>query len=239
MGSPAVGDVTDGRGSPVVAPARPAVPGSIGILGGTFDPIHLGHLAIAEEAREVLGLERVLFVPAGVPPHKQGLPISPAEDRLSMVELAIAANPWFEASRVELDRDGPSYTVDTVAALLSPTGPAGAITVLLSAELFGSLPSWHEPERLLRLARVAVVPRPGYPEPSIAVLPERWQELAPRVTVLSGPHVAVSATEIRARVGAGRSIRYLVPDAVAAYIGDHGLYAGTVRPDKTRSVPSR
>ncbi len=209
------------------APPLPPVAGAVGILGGTFDPIHLGHLAIAEEVREVLGLERILFVPAGRPPHKPGLPISPAADRLAMVELAVAGNSAFAVSRIEIDRPGPSYTVDTVARLLDGAGDAGPrpeLTVIVSTELFGDLPTWHEPDRLLGLARLAVVPRPGHPTAGRAFLVDRFPGREDRVTFLDGPNLLLSATEIRARARAGRSIRYLVPEAVAAYIGDHALY---------------
>jgi nicotinate-nucleotide adenylyltransferase len=207
--------------------ARPPVAGTLGMLGGTFDPVHLGHLAVADEAREALGLEHVVFVPAGHPPHKAGRPISPAVDRLAMIELAIADNPAFSVDRIELDRPGPSYTVDTVAALLSGDDPPTELTVIVSAELFGSFTAWREPERLLRLARVAVVPRAGYPAPEPAFVARHFPGLEDQVSFLAGPHLGVSATDIRARAAAGRSIRYLVPPAVAAYIGDHGLYTDT------------
>jgi nicotinate-nucleotide adenylyltransferase len=212
-----------------VAPARPVVPGTVGLLGGTFDPIHVGHLAVAEEAREALGLERILFVPAGQPPHKPGRPISAPEHRVAMVELAIGDNPAFGLSRVEVDRSGPSYTVDTVAALLAadPSTPP-ALTVIVSAELFGDFTTWHEPARLLDLARLAVVPRPGYPALGRSFVAEHFPGLEDRVTFLDGPYLDISATDIRARAAAGRSIRYLVPQAVAAYIGDHALYTDPV-----------
>ena len=139
-----------------------SAPVNLGVMGGTFDPIHLGHLAVAEEAREVLGLERILFVPAGQPPHKAAEEVSSVEHRLAMVDLAIADNPAFERSRIEVDRPGPSYTVDTLEAL----GANGdQLTVVLSAETFAELPTWHEPWRLFDAARVAVAPRWGYPAP--------------------------------------------------------------------------
>jgi len=212
--------------APRVAPPRPVVPGTIGLLGGSFDPVHLGHLAVAEEAREALGLERILFVPAGQPPHKPGRPIRAPEHRIAMVELAIVDNPAFELSRLEVERTGPSYTVDTVAALLDVAGEAErpAVTVIISAELFGEFMTWHEPERLLRLAQLAVVPREGYPALGRSFVAEHFPGLEERVTFLDGPHLGISATDIRARAAAGRSIRYLVPPAVAAYIGDHALY---------------
>jgi nicotinate-nucleotide adenylyltransferase len=189
-------------------------------MGGTFDPIHVGHLAIAEEAREALELDRVLFVPAARPPHKPDGAAATIDDRRAMVTLAIAGNAAFELSRIEVDRPGPSYTVDTVEALAG----SGELTVILSAETFADLPRWHEPEWLFDLARVAVVPREGYPAPDPAWLSATFPGREGRVTYLEGPRLGLSSTAIRARVAAGRSIRYLVPDAVEAYIAEHRLY---------------
>jgi nicotinate-nucleotide adenylyltransferase len=206
---------------------HPVVPGSLGVFGGTFDPIHVAHLAVAEEAVEALGLERVLFVPAGEPPHKPGREITPAEDRLAMVELAIADNPRFAVDRLELDRPGPSYTVDTLDALRATRAAAGlaeGLTLILSAEAFLDLMTWREPRRVLELARVVVAPRDGYPDAGPEFLAEHLPDLADRATFLDGPRLRLSASELRARAAAGRSLRYLVPDAVSAYIGDHGLY---------------
>lgn len=200
--------------------ARAPMPGSVGVLGGTFDPIHIGHLAAAEEVREALGLERVLFVPAGIPPHKPGGLISAPHHRLAMVELAIAGNPAFEVSRVELERTGPSYTVDTLDAL----SPGRHLTLILSAESFRGLPSWHEAERILALARIAIVPRGGLAPPGKGWLEEHFPGVKARIVELDAPRLRLSATDIRARVAAGRSIRYLVPDAVIGYIEDHDLY---------------
>jgi nicotinate-nucleotide adenylyltransferase len=200
--------------------ARAPTPGSVGVLGGTFDPIHIGHLAAAEEVREALGLERVLFVPAGIPPHKPGRLITAPHHRLAMVELAIAGNPAFEVSRVELDRTGPSYTVDTLDALV----PGRDLTLILSAESFRGLPSWQRPERILALARLAIVPRGGLAPPGKGWLEEHFPGIAARIVELDAPRLRLSATDIRSRVAAGRSIRYLVPDAVIGYIGDHDLY---------------
>ena len=202
---------------------------AIGVMGGTFDPIHVGHLAIAEEARDALGLDRILFVPAGQPPHKPAGSVTPVEHRVAMVELAIAGNDAFELSRIEVDRAGPSYTVDTVEALARGEGVAAraearAVTVILSAETFAELPGWHEPERLFDAARVAVVPREGYPAPDPMWLSATFPGREGRVDYLEGPRLGLSSTALRARVAAGRSIRYLVPDAVAAYIAAHGLY---------------
>jgi nicotinate-nucleotide adenylyltransferase len=215
-------------GTDVIDPPHPVVPSSLGVFGGTFDPIHLAHLAVAEEAAETLGLERILFIPAGQPPHKPGQAITPAEDRLAMVELAIAGNPRFGLDRLEIARAGPSYTVDTLAALrarsVAAGGPAGELTLILSAEAFLGLMSWHEPRRILELARVVVAPRDGYPEAGPDFLAEHLPDLADRATFLDAPRLRLSASDLRARAAAGRSLRYLVSDTVAAYIGDHGLY---------------
>jgi nicotinate-nucleotide adenylyltransferase len=214
----------------------PIVPGSVGVLGGTFDPIHFAHLALAQEAAEALGLERVLFVPAGNPPHKPGIEISPGADRLAMVELAIAGNDRFRPSRVELDRDGPSYTVDTLAALDASRrsdGSVGETTLILSADAFLGFMNWHAPRRVLELARLAVAPRDGYPAAGPEFLAINLPDLADRAVFLDGPRIRLSASELRTRAAAGRSLRYLVPDAVAAYIDDHGLYRTPRRNDDT------
>ena len=210
-----------------VAPPEPVRPGSIGIMGGTFDPIHLGHLAIAEEAREALGLARILFIPASIPPHRPAASVSPAADRVAMVGLAIDGNEAFELSRIELDRPGPSYTSDTLEALAAEERAAGRepdLTFVLSAETLRDLPTWHAPERLLDAARVAVVPRDGYAAPDRGWLSEHFPGREGRIDFLGAPRLDVSSTVIRERVAAGRSIRYLVPPAVARYIDDHGLY---------------
>ncbi len=220
MGGAALGaDVTQGP--------RSVVPGSLGVFGGTFDPIHIAHLAVAEEAAEALGLERVVFIPAGQPPHKPGLDITPAVDRLAMVELAIAGNPRFAVDRLEIDRAGPSWTVDTLEALRASRTAAGAspdLTLVLSAEAFLGLMTWREPRRVMELARVVVAPRDGYPDAGLDFLAEHLPDLADRATFLDAPRLRLSASELRARAARGRSLRYLVPDAVAAYIGDHDLY---------------
>lgn len=194
--------------------------GAVGVMGGTFDPIHMGHLVIAETAREALSLDRMLFVPAGTPPHKPASEVTAVEHRVAMVQLAIADNAAFELSRIEVDRAGPSYTVDTVEQLAADWD----VTVILSAETFRELPSWHEPDRLFAAARVAVVPREGYPAPDPAWLAATFPGRENRVTYLEAPHLGLSSTAIRARVAAGRSIRYLVPPAVEAYITANDLY---------------
>ena len=211
--------------------------GSVGVLGGTFDPIHIAHLAVAEEAREALGLERILFIPAAMPPHKVDRPVSEPHHRLAMVELAIADNPAFEASRVELDRSGPSYTVDTLERLAATAvtdtvsgqdGERRDLVLIMSAEAFRDLRSWRRPQRILELARLAIVPRDGFPDASRAFLAEHFPGFEDRASFLRGPRLRLSASEQRERAANARSLRYLVPDAVAAYIGDHGLYSDPI-----------
>ena len=200
----------------------PIRPGSVGVLGGTFDPVHVGHLAVAEEAREALGLERILFVPAAMPPHKVDRPVSAPSHRFAMVELAIAGNPAFEASPIELDRTGPSYTVDTLERLAPEWRE---LVLILSAEAFRDLRTWRRPERILALAQLAVVPREGYPDASRAFLAEHFPGFEDRAVFLPGPRLWLSASALRERAANGRSLRYLVPDAVATYISDHALYS--------------
>jgi nicotinate-nucleotide adenylyltransferase len=210
--------------APASAPLRP---GSIGILGGTFDPFHAGHLALARAARDELGLERILVVPAAVPPHKLGQAISPAADRLAMVEAGIADEPGLDVSRIELDRVGPSYTVDTVAELAEAERAAGRepdIAVILSAESFAGLATWHEPQRLLDLARIVVAPRVGHPAPDHADIERLTNGRADRVTVIDGPLVDVSASSIRRLAAEGHPLGDLVPPGVADYIEAHRLY---------------
>ena len=206
---------------------RPVLPDSLGVFGGTFDPIHLAHLAVAEEAADWMGLERILFIPAGDPPHKGGRVITPAEHRLAMVELAIAGNERFAVDRIELDRVGPSYTVDTLEALHASRQASGAsvdLALVLSADTFLDLMTWHEPRRVVELARLVVAPRDGYPEAGPDFLAEHMPDLADRAVFLDAPRLRLSGSEVRRRAAAGRSLRYLVPDAVVDYIGDHALY---------------
>jgi nicotinate-nucleotide adenylyltransferase len=214
------------RGAAASAGPATVVPGRIGILGGTFDPIHHGHLAIAEAAREGLGLERVVFVPARTPPHRPDRPIAGADDRAAMVALAIAANPAFELSRMELDREGPSFAVDTVRAFIAEAGPGRQpdLWFILSADAFAGFLDWRDPAGILDLCRLAVLPRDGHPPADLGAIETGLPGHADRVRLLDGPRLRLAATEVRARAARGLSVRYLVPDAVAAYIGDHRLY---------------
>ena len=185
----------------------------LGLLGGTFDPIHLGHLRAAETAREGLGLEQVTFVPAHVPPHRQS--ISSALDRYAMVSLATQGHPLFAPSDIEVRRDGPSYTVDTVRALRAAR-PDDTLVLVLGSDAYAELETWHQPEAILEACEIAVLARPGEATPSAAA--------RGRVHHLEGPVLPISSTVIRRRVAEGCSIRYLVPDGVADYIEKRRLY---------------
>jgi nicotinate-nucleotide adenylyltransferase len=205
-----------------VLPPAPVVNGSIGLFGGTFDPVHLGHLAIAEDVRESLGLALVRFVPAAVSPFKTDREVTPAEDRMAMVEAAIADNPRFEASRLEIDRPAPSYTVETLEHLASRD--PGDTWLILSSEVLAGFPQWRLPQRILDLARLAVVPRGGFDTLGPAWVRSHFPGREDRFAFLDGPLLPISGSVVRRRAAAGRSVRYLVPDTVARYIDQHDLY---------------
>ena len=196
----------------------------IGILGGTFDPIHYGHLVAGEEARRALDLERVLFVPSARPPHKQEYPVSAPEDRVEMVKLAIADNPNFELSTVDVDRAGFSYTVDTVRMLQEQLGPAAELFFILGEDALADLPTWHRPERLLEICQLIAVNRPGYHSFSLRLLDRQLPGVERRVHPVRIPELAIWSTELRARVCSGLSVRYLVPERVHDYVYSRGLY---------------
>lgn len=187
-------------------------------MGGTFDPIHLGHLRAAENAREALGLDRVVFVPAAQPPHRVG-PEAPALDRFCMAALATAPHGPFEASDLELRRGGTSYTVDTVGALLAER--PSSLWLIVGSDTFVEMTGWRDAARIFASCHVAVVPRPG--EEGLAPAPPFAD--ARGVSLVPGPTLPISATSVRARVREGKSVRYLVPDPVADYIVKRGLYA--------------
>ena len=187
----------------------------LGVMGGTFDPIHLGHLRAAESARSELGLERVVFVPARTPPHREP-PVASAWDRFAMVAVATAGHDAFVASEIELEREGPSYTVDTIAALREDGGEDPVLIV--GADSFAEMAGWKDAKRLLALCSVAVVPRPG------ASVANALGATGARVLVLEGPALPISSTEIRRRVAERRSIHYFVPTVVAEYVEKRGLY---------------
>ena len=194
----------------------------IGILGGAFDPIHYGHLAIAEEARAALRFDRVLLIPAAQQPLKRNGHAATPHQRLEMVQRACAANPAFEASPIEIKRPGPSYTVDTLRELQA--AGVGELHFILGADAAADLYRWHAARELIALARIVAVGRPGS-SLDIAALDRSLPGLAAQLTLLQGPKLDISSTELRQRIAEGRPIRYLTPDAVIEYIATNGLYA--------------
>ena len=201
-------------------------PRAFGILGGTFDPVHLGHLALAYEALRELDLDHLLFVPNADPPHKQDQRVTPARHREAMVALAIEPEPAFVLSRIELERGGPSYAVDTVAELAERSRVEGRPEpwFVMSAEALDGFAGWREPERILELCRLAVGPRPGAEPLDHSWVRQRYPGREARFAFLPGPELDIASTDIRERVSAGTPITGLAPPPVIDYIVEHGLY---------------
>ena len=196
----------------------------VGIIGGTFDPIHNGHMTIAEETRVRLSLAKVVFVPAGLQWLKEDVHISAAEQRLQMVRLAIADRPYFKLSTVDTDRQGPTHTVDTITELQFQLGVKAELFFILGWDSLAELPKWHEPSRLIRICRLVAVPRPGHSAPDLKSLEAAIPGISQRVILLDSPRMDTSATAIRLRVAQGLSIGHLVPEPVERYISEHKLY---------------
>jgi len=230
---------TPGSASPAAkGPTRPATgpTGGVedrhartryGILGGTFDPPHVGHLILAQEAYARLGLEKIWFVPAGTPPHKPDQLVTPAAHRLTMVERAIADDERFAVSSVELDRPGPSYTVETLRRLRETWGPSVALFFVLGWDMLLYLPYWKDPAGMLAtLDGLLAVHRPGFAADAHVMeeLEGQIPGLREKLILTSMPQVEISSTDIRQRVALSLPIRYMVPDTVCQYIGRHGLY---------------
>jgi len=193
-----------------------ASPQRVGIMGGTFDPIHHGHLVAASEVAALFGLDEVIFVPTGEPWQKTERRVSPAEHRYLMTVIATASNPRFWVSRVDIDRPGPTYTIDTIRDI-ERQRPGAELFFITGADALGQILSWKDAEETLRRARFIGVTRPGY-ELSDAHLPTR------SVTLLDVPAMAISSSDCRDRVAAGQPVWYLVPDGVVQYINKHRLY---------------
>ncbi len=200
----------------------------IGVIGGTFDPIHFGHLFAAEEARHCFNLEEVVFVPTGNPPHKEAGPDLSAEDRYLMTEMATADNPSFRVSRIETDREGLSYTLDTMRALRAEYGKNTVMYFITGADAILEIMTWKEPEQILEECSIIAATRPGYDlarlEKALPPAERKRRETDPRVFVLEIPPLAISSTDIRQRVAEGRPIRYLVPESVVQFIVKNGFY---------------
>ncbi len=189
-----------------------------GIMGGTFDPIHLGHLVTAEEVRDYFQLDEVVFVPSARPPHKIGQVITNPEHRYLMVVLATITNPYFRVSRIELERVGPSYAVDTLRYYREFWGSESEIYFITGADAFAQISSWNNPDELFRLCTFVAATRPGY---KMVSMEEKYRQ---RVKMIEVSALAIASSEIRRRVKKGESIKYLVPEAVENYIKKNGLY---------------
>lgn len=199
--------------------------GRIGIFGGTFDPIHVGHMVIAEQVREELWLERVVFVPGGIPPHKEASSVrANAEDRLAMVEAAVAGNERFSVDRVEVDAGRPMHTVDTVP-ILKERSPDGEWYFITGADEVANLLTWKDPDRLLEEVIMVAATRPGYDLATLGHLESRLRNFD-RIVPVECTRVDISATNIRRRMLQGKSVRYMVPEGVYEIIEDRGLYEG-------------
>jgi nicotinate-nucleotide adenylyltransferase len=196
----------------------------LGLLGGTFDPIHLGHLLLAETAHETLRLTQVLFVPAGDPPHKQHVPKTPAQHRQAMVELAIAGNPGFALSLIDLERPGPHYSTDTISLLRAQYHlAADDCFLIIGGDSLGDLPTWHDAAKLITQCRLAVSRRPGY-QPDLKALEATLPGVSAQLNWVDMPALGLVASDIRARAQNEQSIRYQVTDKVRQYIEQHQLY---------------
>ena len=192
----------------------------LGVMGGTFDPIHYGHLVTAEEALVQFALDGVVFVPTGVPWMKEGRDVSPAEDRYLMTVIATASNPRFRVSRVEIDRDGPTYTVDTLR-MLGEENPDAELYFITGADAMLEIFEWKESEEVMSLAHFIAATRPGYDLTRFEKATPTGQQ---NVSLMNIPALAISSTDVRARVGEGRPIRYLVPEGVKSYVEKAELY---------------
>jgi nicotinate-nucleotide adenylyltransferase len=198
----------------------------IGVFGGTFDPVHLGHLILADQCREQGRLDLVLFVPAARPPHKQQQPLTPFAQRAEMLALALAGNPAFRIDELEKDRPGPSYTADTLAEL-NGRFPAAELFLLVGSDTLHDLPAWHQPARVAELAGLLVMERPGWQIPTLEALRTALglPASAPlRQEVIKAPLIDIQSRDLRDRAAQGRSLRYLLPRAVEVYVAEKHLY---------------
>jgi nicotinate-nucleotide adenylyltransferase len=199
----------------------------VGLMGGTFDPVHYGHLVIAEEVYYTLDLDEMVFIPAGQPPHKRKRAVTPAVDRLAMLELAIASNPHFSISTVDIDRPGPSYTVDTLRLLHEQWGASAALYFVIGWDSLEELGSWYDPQGILeQLTHLVAVHRPGHQEMDgyRERLEARLPGIKQRLLTVPVPQLDISASDLRQRVAEDRPIRYQTPDPVVQYIREHNLY---------------
>jgi nicotinate-nucleotide adenylyltransferase len=195
----------------------------VGVFGGTFDPVHVGHLILAEQCRAQAALDQVLFVPAASPPHKQGRELTPFAHRVEMLTLAISGHPAFRVDELEKDRMGPSYTVETLTQL-HERRPGDELFFILGSDSVRELHLWYQPHRILELATLLVVERPDSPGLTAAELKDRLQVSDVQMQHIEAPLIGVSSSDLRKRLAEGRSVRYIIPRAVEAYIEDKHLY---------------
>jgi len=196
----------------------------IGVLGGTFDPIHNGHLALAEEARAYLNLNEVIFLPAGQPWMKSDRSISPARHRTAMIALALQSRPYFKTSTIEIEHQGPSYSVNSIAELKTQAVEPTDWYFILGWDNLSKIPQWREPAKLIEMCFLAAVPRPGYERPNMKKLEAALPGIAKKVILMDKPRLEISATDIRNKAAQGLPISGLVPEAVEKYIKENGLY---------------
>ena len=196
----------------------------IGVLGGTFDPIHNGHLAVAEEARAYLNLNEVIFLPAGQPWMKSDRSISPARHRTAMIALALQSRPYFKTSTIEIEHQGPSYSVNSIAELKTQAVEPTDWYFILGWDNLSKIPQWREPAKLIEMCFLAAVPRPGYERPNMKKLEAALPGIAKKVILMDKPRLEISATDIRNKAAQGLPISGLVPEAVEKYIKENGLY---------------
>lgn len=194
----------------------------LGIYGGTFDPIHYGHLLLAERCREALHLDEIWFIPAGNPPHKQGRTMTPGRERLAMVEFAVSGFPEFRVSRMEIERAGPHYTIQTLEKVIE-SDSSREVFLLMGADSVAELTTWRDPERLLALAQVVAVNRAG-DQPDLSHVSALLESTGRIIRTVEMPAMGISASDIRARVASGKSIRFLTPRPVEMYVKQHKLY---------------
>ena len=196
----------------------------IGVLGGTFDPIHVAHLAVAREARQKLGLDYVVFIPAGQPWMKEGRPVSPANLRLEMVKEAVAKNPFFKVSSLEVESPNPSYTIETILALRRELGEGVELNLILGADALAQMPQWKNPMQILEICNLVVFDRPGHERTQKRNSDEPLPGMSGKIKAIRGPLLSISGTEIRRRVAEGSPIRHLVSESVERFIVENSLY---------------
>ena len=199
------------------------MPSRIGLFGGTFDPPHLGHLILASEAHSQLELDRLLWVLTPEPPHKLDQPITPAEHSLAMVQLAIADNAAFELSRIDLDRPGPHFTVDTIK-LIAEQNPQAEIVPIIGGDSLNDMPTWHEPQQIVYACHWIGVMRRPHEEPDLGELERELPGISSKVHYVDAPLLEIASREIRGRIATGKSVRYYLPSRVYEYIKEHHLY---------------